>query len=74
LSNQKNALEAIINTANGIPRIINKLCNASLMIGHSKEVSEINNDVVLIEIKETELVNVWNVNLMNYKCIKISTI
>lgn len=51
----ESALEAIINTANGIPRIINKLCNASLMIGHSKEVSEINNDVVLMAINETEL-------------------
>lgn len=49
------ALEAIINAANGVPRIINKLCNACLLIGHNQNVNEINNDVVLMAINETEL-------------------
>lgn len=49
------ALEAIINTSGGVPRIINKLCNASLIIGNTKEVNEINNDIVILAINETEL-------------------
>jgi len=31
-----NALESIINASNGIPRLINKICNSSLIIGNSK--------------------------------------
>lgn len=49
------ALEAVVNTANGIPRIINKICNACLLIGNTKELNEINNDVVLMAINEMEL-------------------
>lgn len=49
------ALEAIVNTAGGVPRIINKLCNACLVIGHSKAVGEINSDIVMLAISETEL-------------------
>ena len=30
---EDNALEAILNAANGTPRMINKLCNASLLVG-----------------------------------------
>jgi len=49
------ALEAIINAANGVPRMINKLCNACLLIGHNQNVNEINNDVVMMAVNETEL-------------------
>ena len=50
-----NALEAIINASNGIPRIINKICNASLLIGHTKNVNEINNDIIMMAVNEIEL-------------------
>ena len=33
---QDNALEAILNSANGIPRMINKICDRSMMIGASQ--------------------------------------
>lgn len=49
------ALEAIINSANGIPRMINKICNACLLIGHNQNVNEINNDLVMMAVNETEL-------------------
>jgi len=50
-----NALEAIINTSNGIPRTINKICNASLLIGHTKDVNEINNDIIMMAVNEIKL-------------------
>ena len=51
----ENALEAIVNTAGGVPRLINKLCDACLIIGHSQGVDEINSDIVMLAISETEL-------------------
>ncbi|MGD9679315.1 MAG: ExeA family protein [Vulcanibacillus sp.] len=51
----ENALEAIVNAGNGVPRIINKICNASLLIGHNKNVDEINNEIVMMAVNETEL-------------------
>ena len=49
------ALEAIVNTEGGVPRLINKLCDACLIIGHSQGVDEINSDIVMLAISETEL-------------------
>ena len=49
------ALEAIVNTAGGVPRLINKLCDTCLIIGHSRSVDEINRDIVILTINETEL-------------------
>jgi len=51
----ESALEAIVNVARGVPRIINKICDACLLIGHNKEVNEINNDIVMMAIDEIEL-------------------
>jgi len=51
----ESAVEAIVNTAGGVPRIINKLCDSCLVIGHNKNASEINNDIVMLSISETEL-------------------
>jgi type II secretory pathway predicted ATPase ExeA len=50
-----NAIEAIINAANGIPRIINKICNSSLMIGNSKSLNIIDADTVMFAVNEIEL-------------------
>ena len=49
------ALEAIANASNGIPRIINKICDSSLMIGDSKNVNLINSDLVMLAVNEIEL-------------------
>lgn len=50
-----NALEAIANAANGIPRIINKICNTCLMIAHSKQADFIDADIVMAAVNDIEL-------------------
>lgn len=50
-----NAVNAIINAANGIPRLISKICNASLIIGNSKNVNIINSDIVMSAVNDIEL-------------------
>jgi type II secretory pathway predicted ATPase ExeA len=49
------AVEAILNASNGIPRIINKLCNASLLIGNTKNSNIIDSDIVMAAVNEIEL-------------------
>lgn len=49
------AIEAILNAADGIPRMINKLCNASLLIANSTETSLITSDIVMQAINDCEL-------------------
>ena len=51
----ENALEAIVNAGNGIPRIINKICDASLLIGHNRDIDEINADIVMMAVDDIEL-------------------
>ena len=50
-----NATEAILNSANGTPRMINKICNRSLMIGASLGKSIIDSDTVQKAIDDTQL-------------------
>lgn len=52
---EENALEAILNAADGTPRVINKFCNASLLIGESNKTATINTDIVMQAINDTEL-------------------
>ena len=52
---EDNALEAILNAANGIPRMINKLCNASLLVGNSSNLNIITADAVMQAINDCEL-------------------
>lgn len=52
---EENALEAILNAANGTPRMINKLCNASLLIGNSSNLNIITADAVMQAINDCEL-------------------
>lgn len=47
-----NATEAIINAANGIPRMINKICNRSMMIGKSCGDQIINAETVMKAIDD----------------------
>ena len=52
---EENALEAILKAANGTPRMINKLCNASLLIGNSSNLNIITTDAVMQAINDCEL-------------------
>ena len=51
----ENAMEALLNSANGTPRMINKFCNRSLMIGASQGKSIIDADTVQKAVEDTRL-------------------
>ncbi|MDR3063659.1 MAG: AAA family ATPase [Methanobrevibacter sp.] len=51
-----NAFEAIANASNGIPRLINKICNASLMIGASKSTDNIDSEIIMSAVNDMELI------------------
>ena len=50
-----NALEAISNASNGIPRIINKICNSALMIAASKSLDCIDAEIIISAVNDMEL-------------------
>lgn len=52
---EENAVEAILNAANGTPRMINKLCNASLLIANSANRNIITADEVMQAVSDCEL-------------------
>ena len=49
------AIEAVLNEADGTARMISKLCNASMVIGHSKEQNLINADTVMQAVNDCTL-------------------
>ena len=49
------ALEAILNAADGTPRLINKYCNASMLIGDNHKINIITTDIVMKAINDCEL-------------------
>lgn len=51
----ENATEAILNAANGTPRMINKICNRSLMIGASQGQDIIHADTVRKAVEDNHL-------------------
>ena len=51
----ENAMNAIINAANGVPRIINNICNASLIIANSKNTNIIDADIVMAAVNDIGL-------------------
>ena len=50
-----NAFEAIANASNGVPRMINKICNTSLMIAASKNLDYIDAETVIFAVNDIEL-------------------
>lgn len=52
---EENAMEAVLNAANGTPRVINKLCNASLLVGNSRNLNVITADAVMQAVSDCEL-------------------
>lgn len=51
----ENAIEAILNAADGTPRILNKLCNASLLIGSTCKAEQITSEIAMQAINDCEL-------------------
>lgn len=51
----ENAVEAILNSANGTARMVNKICSRSLMIGASQNKSIIDADTVRKAVEDTQL-------------------
>ena len=49
------AMEAIFNASDGTARVISKLCNASLVIGHSQSANRITVDIVMQAINDSTL-------------------
>lgn len=49
------ALEAILNTSDGTPRIINNLCNSCLLIGDSGKSGMITAEIVMQAIINNEI-------------------
>ncbi len=52
---EDNAAEAILNAANGTPRVINKLCDRSMMIGAAQDLPVIDVDTVQKAITDIQL-------------------
>ena len=49
------AIEAILNAADGTPRLINKYCNASMLLGDSNKANHITTDIVMQALNDCEL-------------------
>ena len=49
------AVGAVLNAAEGIPRVINKLCSYSLLVGGAKEADLITADIVMQAVNDCEL-------------------
>ena len=49
------AVEAILNAADGTPRLINKYCNASMLIGDTNKVNPITTGIVMQALNDCEL-------------------
>ena len=49
------AIEAILNAADGTPRLINKYCNASMLIGDSNKANLITTEIVMQALNDCEL-------------------
>lgn len=49
------AVEAILNASDGTPRLINKFCNSSLLIGGTNNVNLITTDIVMQAVNDCEL-------------------
>ena len=49
------AIEAILNAADGTPRLINKYCNAAMLLGDSGKANLITTDIVMQAVNDCEL-------------------
>ena len=51
---EENAVEAVLNAADGTPRMINKLCSASMLVASSRGFNSINADAVMQAASDCE--------------------
>ena len=49
------AIEAVLNAADGTARMISKLCNASMVIGHSRSANLITPDIAMQAINDSTI-------------------
>ncbi|MDR0300251.1 MAG: AAA family ATPase [Streptococcaceae bacterium] len=49
------AIKSITNASNGIPRIINKICDMCLRIGDAQKIETIDSEIILMAVNEIEL-------------------
>lgn len=52
---EDSAIEAVLNAADGTPRMINKFCNSALLIGNSKSCDCITADIIMQAVNDNEL-------------------
>lgn len=52
---EENAVEAVLNAADGTPRMINKLCSASMLVASSQGFNSIHADAVMQAVSDCEL-------------------
>lgn len=52
---EENAVEAVLNAADGTPRMINKLCSASMLVASSQGLNSIHADAVMQAVSDCEL-------------------
>ncbi len=52
---EENAVEAVLNAADDTPRMINKLCSASMLVASSRELDYINADAIMQAVSDCEL-------------------
>ena len=50
------ALEAILNAANGIPRMINRLCDACLLISHTDGRNTVTADTAMKAVNDVQII------------------
>lgn len=51
----KNAMQAIINASNGVPRVINQICNKALLIGEQKGKMILDMETIMDAVDDNEL-------------------
>ena len=51
---EENALEAVLNSANGTPRVINRICDACLLIADSKELHTVTGETAMQAINDIQ--------------------
>ena len=52
---QEAAVEALLNAADGTPRMINKFCNSAMLIGDAAKADLITSEIVMQAVNDSEL-------------------
>ena len=52
---EENTLEAVLNSANGTPRVINRICDACLLITDAKEPHTVTIEIAMRAVNDVQL-------------------